>query len=109
MVWLYNNAGKSVFAVAVFHATLNLAYMLFPENGSHFDMRLGGLVMAFAATIVTLVWGAQDLRSVQDCLIRCPDAPRLDVPPHEPPDLGHASTSCGSRAQDRQSCAVALQ
>ena len=57
MVWLYNNTGKSVFAVAVFHATLNLAYMLFPENGSHFDMRLGGLVMAFAATIVTLVWG----------------------------------------------------
>jgi hypothetical protein len=49
IVGLYNNMGKSVFAVALFHATLNLTYTLFPVYGSHFDMRLGGLVMAFAA------------------------------------------------------------
>jgi hypothetical protein len=57
IVWLYNNTGRSVFAVALFHATLNLAYMLFPVHGSHFDMRLGGLVMAVTAVVVTLVWG----------------------------------------------------
>jgi membrane protease YdiL (CAAX protease family) len=57
IVWLYNNTGKSVFAVALFHATLNLSWMLFPVYGSHFDMPLGGLVMAFTATIVTVVWG----------------------------------------------------
>jgi uncharacterized protein len=61
IVWLYNNTGKSVFAVAVFHATLNLAYMLFPIDGSHFDMRLGGLVMAFAAAMVAVVWGPETL------------------------------------------------
>ena len=61
MVWLYNNTGKSVFAVALFHATLNLSYMLFPLYGSHFDMRLGGLVMAFAAVIVTVIWGPRTL------------------------------------------------
>ena len=61
IVWLYNNTGKSVFAVALFHATLNLTYMLFPVYGSHFDMRLGGLVMAFAAALVTAVWGAKTL------------------------------------------------
>jgi uncharacterized protein len=61
IVWLYNNTGKSVFAVALFHATLNLSWMLFPVNGSHFDMRLGGLVMAFTATIVTVVWGPATL------------------------------------------------
>ena len=61
IVWLYNNTGKSVFAVALFHATLNLTWMLFPVDGSHFDMRLGGLVMAVVAVMVTVVWGPQTL------------------------------------------------
>ncbi len=66
MVWLYNNTGKSVFAVAVFHAALNLSYMLFPVHGSHFDVRLGGLVMAFAAALVTVVWGPRTLARHRD-------------------------------------------
>ena len=57
IVWLYNNTNGSVFAVALFHATLNLAYTLFPIYGSHFDMRIGGLLTAFAAAAVTVVWG----------------------------------------------------
>ncbi len=61
VVWLYNNTGKSVFAVALFHATLNLSYTLFPVHGSYFDMRLGGLVMAIAAAVVTVVWGPATL------------------------------------------------
>jgi uncharacterized protein len=61
IVWVYNNTGKSVFAVSLFHATLNLTWMLFPVDGSHFDMRLGGLVMAFAAVTVVLVWGPKTL------------------------------------------------
>lgn len=59
MVWLFNHTGKSVFAVALFHATLNLSYMLFPVSGSHFDMRLGGVVMAFAAAALVVLWGPQ--------------------------------------------------
>ena len=35
--------------------------MLFPIYGSHFDMRLGGLIMAFAAATVTVVWGPKTL------------------------------------------------
>ncbi len=61
ILWLYNNTGKSVFAAALFHATLNLSWMLFPVYGSHFDMRLGGLAMAITAAIVTLVWGPATL------------------------------------------------
>jgi uncharacterized protein len=57
IVWLYNNTGGSVFAVALFHTTLNLTFMLFPVYGSHFDMRLGGLGMVFTAAVVTVVWG----------------------------------------------------
>jgi len=61
IVWLYNNTGNSVFAVALFHATLNLTYMLFPVYGSYFDMRLGGLVMAFVAAMVAAIWGSKTL------------------------------------------------
>jgi hypothetical protein len=61
IVWLYNNTGRSVIAVALFHATLNLAYMLFPTYGSHFDMRLGGAVMAIAAAAVVVIWGPETL------------------------------------------------
>jgi membrane protease YdiL (CAAX protease family) len=57
IVWIYNNTGQSVFAVALFHATLNLSYVLFPVNGSYFDMGLGGSVMALTAAVVACVWG----------------------------------------------------
>ena len=65
MVWLFNNTGGSVFAVALFHAMLNLSYMLFPVNGSHFDMRLGGWVTASAAAVVVVLWGARSLAEVK--------------------------------------------
>jgi membrane protease YdiL (CAAX protease family) len=74
IVWLYNNAGRSVFAVALFHATLNIAYMLFPVYGSHFDMRLGGLVMALTAALVTAMWGSRTLSRFGTPDIRCPHA-----------------------------------
>ena len=45
----------------VFHATLNLTYMLFPVYGTHFDMRLGSLVMALVAAVVTVFWGPRTL------------------------------------------------
>ena len=60
-VWLYNNTGKSVFAAALFHATLNLAYLLFPVYGSHFDMRLAALVMTGTALVVVVVWRPKTL------------------------------------------------
>ncbi len=56
VVWLFNNTSKSVFAVALFHATLNLSFVLFPVNGSHFDMRLAGLVMASVSVGVMVLW-----------------------------------------------------
>ena len=61
IVWIYNNSGKSVCAAALFHATLNLAYLLFPVDGSHFDMRIASLVMTCVAVIVIGVWGSKTL------------------------------------------------
>ena len=55
MVWLYNNTGKSVFAMALFHMMINVTWQLFPVNGSYYDPRVTGLILALVAIII--VWG----------------------------------------------------
>ncbi|MGA7871454.1 MAG: CPBP family intramembrane glutamic endopeptidase [Candidatus Binatus sp.] len=61
IVWLYNNTGKSVFAAALFHATSNLSWQLFPIYGSYYDPRVSSLIVTFAAVIVTVLWGLRTL------------------------------------------------
>jgi len=61
LIWLYNNTGRSVFAVALCHATINVSWQLFPNHGSHYDPRITGLITAFAAVLVTFAWGSQTL------------------------------------------------
>ena len=61
IVWLYNNAGKSVFAAAFFHMTINLTWQLFPVNGSYYDPVITSLILVCVAVIVVAVWGARSL------------------------------------------------
>lgn len=61
IVWLYNNTGKSVFVAALFHMTINVTWQLFPINGSFYDPRITGLIVAFAALIIAIVWGPKTL------------------------------------------------
>jgi membrane protease YdiL (CAAX protease family) len=37
LLWLYANAGRSVFATILFHASYNVAWQLFPDRGSGYD------------------------------------------------------------------------
>ena len=60
-VWLYDNAGQSVFAAALFHAMQNVSWQLFPNAGSHWDPRFTAPVFALTAAIVTLAWGPRRL------------------------------------------------
>ncbi|WP_293899511.1 CPBP family intramembrane glutamic endopeptidase [Phenylobacterium sp.] len=55
MVWLFNRTGGSMFGAAVFHAVSNLCWQLFPVQGSWFDPRLHGLLMA-AVALVLVLW-----------------------------------------------------
>ena len=50
-----------MFVAAMFHATVNISYMLFPIDGSHFDMRVASLVMVCMAVVVVIVWGPKTL------------------------------------------------
>jgi uncharacterized protein len=51
--WLYNNTGKSVFGAALFHAMTNVSWQLFPNQGSHYDPRITG-ILAIVAICVTI-------------------------------------------------------
>jgi hypothetical protein len=64
MVWLYNNTGRSVFAMTLFHAMANLAWQLFPVQGSYFDPRIHGLIFAVIAAVVAIIWGPRTLSRV---------------------------------------------
>jgi membrane protease YdiL (CAAX protease family) len=61
IVSLYNNTGKSVLATALYHAIMNVCWLLFPNYGSHWDPRITGPLVAVAATVVTVVWGPRTL------------------------------------------------
>lgn len=56
LVWLYNHAGRSVFAVIVCHAMYNVAWQLFPNRGSSYNPWMAAAITGGVALIVSLVW-----------------------------------------------------
>lgn len=65
MTWLYNNAGRSVVSVTLFHTVLNVGRSFsYPTIGSHYDpaYQATGNVIAFVmAAIVLIIWGAKSV------------------------------------------------
>jgi membrane protease YdiL (CAAX protease family) len=60
-VWIYNNTGKSVFAAILFHAMNNVATVLLPSYGWHYDPPVAVAITAVAAAIITFLWGPRTL------------------------------------------------
>ena len=61
MVWLYNNTGRSVLAVALYHAAANLSIKSCFPGGSYEAERLIAVILTLAAAVVTVVWGCRRL------------------------------------------------
>ncbi len=53
MVYLYVHGGKSLFLATLFHATINVSYSLFPNDGSHYDPVVLFVVLAAAVLALT--------------------------------------------------------
>jgi membrane protease YdiL (CAAX protease family) len=63
-IWLYNNTGRSVFGVILFHAISNTGRSIFPGGRSHFelaDAAVGYSIIVIAAIVVTFLWGPKTL------------------------------------------------
>ena len=66
MVWIYNNAGKSLFAMALTHWTFGLFWSLWPTDNLHrvvpfYDPRIMAFTAISYAVIVTLLWRPRTL------------------------------------------------
>ena len=61
ILWVYNNAGKSVLAASLFHASSNASWQLFPTFGSHWDPSIVAPIVVVTAAVVTSLWGQRTL------------------------------------------------
>ncbi len=63
IIWLYNNAGKSLFAAILVHDMDNVSvFSLFPnDGGSHYVPAITAALTAIAAALVTILWGPKAL------------------------------------------------
>lgn len=46
IVWLYVGSGRQVPVAVLFYAMINVTYVLFPENGSHYDPAVTSVILA---------------------------------------------------------------
>lgn len=67
LVWLYENTGRSVFVVVLAHTMWNLAWQLFPIDGSWYDPRVTSPITAAMAVWVVLRGGPSLRGGLADC------------------------------------------
>jgi hypothetical protein len=61
MVWIFNNTGKSVFAVILFHTMINISPYLIPDYGSHYDPFIFAVLLFITVLVITFLWGTKTL------------------------------------------------
>ncbi|GAB3642644.1 hypothetical protein GCM10027423_32800 [Spirosoma arcticum] len=61
MVWLFNNTGKSVFGMILFHAMLNISPYLIPNQGGHFDPFVTCILLIVTVAVIVFGWGSKTL------------------------------------------------
>jgi uncharacterized protein len=61
MVWLFNNTGKSVFAMILFHAMNNISPYLIPNQGAHYDPFITCISLIATVIVVVFLWGSKTL------------------------------------------------
>jgi len=61
IMWLYTNAGKSVFAAAMYHTMYNVSTLVLPGYGLRYDPAVVCVLAAGIAALVTFLWGGETL------------------------------------------------
>ena len=61
MVWLFVNAGQSVFVAVLFHTMINMPWGLVQNYASFYDSQAMFVILALVAGIVAALWGPSTL------------------------------------------------
>lgn len=61
MVWIFNNAGKSIFAMVLFHTMINISPYLIPNYGSHYNPFIFCMLLMIVVLIIILLWDSKTL------------------------------------------------
>ncbi len=61
MVWIFNNAGKAVFAMVLFHTMINISPYLIPNYGAHYDPFIFCMLLMVVVILIFLCWDAKTL------------------------------------------------
>ena len=59
LTWIYVRSGRSLFGAALFHTMINVSWQLFPNQGSHYDPRIFGLIVF---SFLVVVYGIEQIR-----------------------------------------------
>lgn len=61
MVWIFNNTGKSVFAMILLHTMINISPYLIPNYGSHYNPFIFAVLLCITVLTVTFLSGTKTL------------------------------------------------
>ena len=61
MVCIFNNAGKSVFAMVLFHTMINISPYLIPEYGSHYNPVIFSMLLFITVVVILIFWDSKTL------------------------------------------------
>ena len=61
ITWIYNGSGHSCLAAALAHASENVSWQAFPNNGSHYDPEVHGIVLVVASGLIVVLFGGSTL------------------------------------------------
>jgi membrane protease YdiL (CAAX protease family) len=61
MVWIFNNTGKSVFGIVLFHTMINISPYLILNYGSNYNPFIFAMLLFLAVLVVVFLWGSKTL------------------------------------------------
>ena len=61
MVWIFNNACKSIFAMVLFHTMINISPWLIPNYGAHYNPFIFCMLLMIVVIIIIFCWDAKTL------------------------------------------------
>lgn len=62
ITWIYNSSAHSCLAAAFAHASENVSWQAFPNNGSHYDPVIHAVVFVIAVTVIIAIFGKTALK-----------------------------------------------